>query len=368
MLTPLSLTQHLPLRTLALLVVLAAILGSGELAAQGLFEQILSPRARQLRIEPNIYAERAFRRNARSQAGSLSQWRAGASATVPAAIFRDSGVTFGPPGQRPRHITPPEVEGEAPPPDLTTGFILANVFYEHREIDDGVGFLPPRYQTAGFGTAGLFNLSRADRPVQLGVALNYALRTDGEDPSFSDGQTTAVALLSIPLGDSWTLIPGVSYISDLQVDSLEGIPLPFLQAVYAPSREFRIIMGLPINSIMWMPTNWLELRAISFGGLSGEISASQHLSESLTIREFVGNYGELFNLTDPAFPSDSRLIITGLRAGTEVTWNPWDSITLSFRHEFQFETRARVEDKNVRQSDVRYEPGHALWVSASIRF
>ncbi len=339
------------------------------LVAQSLFEQVLSPRARQFQIEPNTYFERGFRRDARSNpTGGLSQWRAGVSATVPAAIFRDSGVSFGPPGQRPKHITPPDDTQPGPPPDRTTGFVLANLYYEHRELNDGVGFLPPKYQTAGVGAAGLFNLSSSQRPVQLGLALNYALRTDGIDPKLSDGQTTAVALLSIPAGDNWTLIPGLSYISDLQSDSLEGIPLPFFQAVYAPSREFRIIFGLPINSVMWMPTNWLELRAISFGGLSGELSASIHINEDLTARAFFGSYGEVFNLTDPGFPDDSRLIITGLRAGPELTWNPAQYLTLSLRHELQFETRLRVEDERIRQSDIFYKPGHSIWFSASLRF
>jgi len=348
-------------------IAFALVFGAAELSAQSLVEQVLSPQARAPQIEPSVWGGGTLARNGRNNTDRISDWRMGFSANVPLWMADKPGLE-----DARRKLRDPSITGDERRQafrDATSpGFLSSNIFYEHRGIEDRLGVLPSRLVSTGVGLAGMHEVEDHVRPVRLGAIAEYAMRSDFEDTRPSNGQFSLSAFVVLPSGEQWTFITGLAYVSRLQNEDLEGIPLPFFAAAYVPSRDFMLVLGLPFNMVMWKPYDWLELRGVAIGGLNGEVSVTERPSEDISFRQFYGSTGEVYDLTKPGLPQDTRLIFTGLRAGNEVTWNATDWLALTLRYEFVFEGRIRTQDLNTSFTDRYYEPGHALRLSAAWRF
>lgn len=337
------------------------------LAAQGLFEQVLSPQARTPQIEPAAWAGGTLPRDGRGNPDRISDWRAGMSANLPLWTGSRPGME-----EARRLLADPSVTGLERRTAFRTatapGLLAANLTGEYRSFRDLAGTVPRRLVSTGIGLFGIHEIEDHERPVRIGGVAEYAMRGDFGDTSLDRGQFTATAFILLPSGEDWTFVTGLAYASRIQNEDLEGIPLPFFAAAYVPNNEFTLVLGLPLNMVMWRPEKWLELRGVAVGGLNGEVSVTERPSESFSFRQFYGSYGEVYDLTEAAYPKDTRLIFTGLRAGNDVTWNATDYLKVEFRYELIFEGRIRTQDLTTAFSDRRYEPGHGFRLTFSMRF
>jgi hypothetical protein len=362
-----------------ILLVLLVTAFSAPAFAQSFVDDLVNPKAKGFNAGQRLWDERGFPRGQRNAPGrdSIGYWRTGMSLEVPVVY---GGETHGHPTdlvrdevERARNPKPdPAAEGAQKSLGPRTT-LFATPSYEYMRLSGDRGRLPGRLVSTGIGLIGVHAFDRQlnsyNQIARMGAYANYSLKSDMDRVRFSTGQITAAVFMMLPAGESWTLAPGLAYVSDSSVASLEGVPLPFLQVVYSPSEKFTLGFGAPFNGLQWKPIDEFHLQAIAFGLTRGQVAIGHTFNHELfKIREYLGSSGEVFNLTEPRYAKGTRLLTEQFVAGVEGTWKPAAMIAMSVKYEFQFEGRLQTFDEHRIFADIHTRPGHALALSVSLEY
>ncbi len=179
----------------------------------------------------------------------------------------------------------------APDPQLTFGFEL-----NHLDLDTLDPALPERLHNSSLAIGGHFgDFTAFDRPWQWGGTFGVGHASSNP---FGDGNgwyALGSAFAITPIDEQSQLTLGMSYDGNSAV--FPDLPLPILMYQTQYSDTVALVLGFPMNALIWTPDDKWEI-IFSVGGVDVDIHAQYELNETTTL---FGSYGgdiEGFHIAD----------------------------------------------------------------------